>query len=77
MATEIRLSRESKEAEKTPQEKAIELLYKEYESRLSEDSFVEVVTFFESESKARIFIALKEGNIRDSWLEKNTSIRLI
>jgi hypothetical protein len=78
MTTELRLTRESKEEPmKTPQEKAIELLYKEYQDRLTDIDFVEAITLLESESKARIFVALRGGDIRDKWLEKNTSTELL
>jgi hypothetical protein len=78
MATELRLTRELKqEPIKTLQEKAIELLYKEYQDRLTDIDFVEAITLLESESKARIFVALRGGDIRDKWLEKNTLIELL
>lgn len=57
-------------------ELAIQLLQKEYETRLSEGHFLTVVDFLATEAKASIFITL-HSNIRDIWLCKNTDVNLI
>lgn len=59
-----------------PVELAIQLLQKEYETRLSEGHFLEAVDFLTAEAKASVFISLNSG-IRDMWLSKNASVILI
>jgi hypothetical protein len=57
-------------------ELAIQLLQKEYETRLSEGHFLVAIDFLTAEIKASVFITLN-SNIRDIWLCKNTDILLI
>jgi hypothetical protein len=57
-------------------ELAIQLLQKEYETRLSEGHFLEAVDFLTTEAKASVFITLNSG-IRDVWLCKNTHVSFI
>jgi hypothetical protein len=57
-------------------ELAIQLLQKEYETRLSEDHFLEAVDFLSIEVKASVFITLN-SSIRDVWLRKNAHVLLI
>lgn len=57
-------------------ELAIQLLQKEYETRLSEGHFLEAVDFLTTEAKASVFITLNSG-IRDAWLCKNTHVSFI
>ncbi|KAK9365300.1 hypothetical protein V1509DRAFT_676245 [Lipomyces kononenkoae] len=66
---ELRRSREAKQDKKTVQETAIDLLYRDYETRLDTDAFVDAINVLESESKARIFTRLKADEKRDRWLE--------
>jgi len=78
MAKELRLSRESnRELAGTPQERAMELLNKEYDDRLDDEAFLEAVDLFESDAKARAFITLKPGHRRDRWLEIAISKELL
>jgi hypothetical protein len=60
-----------------PFERAIQLLQDEYELRLSENHFLQVVELLESQSKASIFITLKVGRLRDQWLCRNAGIELL
>jgi hypothetical protein len=57
-------------------ELAIQLLQKEYETRLSEGHFLEAVDFLTTEVKASVFITLN-SSIRDIWLCKNAHVSLI
>jgi hypothetical protein len=80
MADELRRSREAKQEfrdQKIVQEKAIDILYKDYENRLDNDAFVEAINVLESESKARIFTRLKADEKRDRWLEVAISTELL
>jgi hypothetical protein len=61
----MRLKRQAK----TVQEKAIELLYSDYEQRIDDDMFLMAIKALEVESKARVFIVLRAGDKRDRWLE--------
>ncbi|KAK9372061.1 uncharacterized protein V1513DRAFT_475143 [Lipomyces chichibuensis] len=61
--------REAKQFQKTVQETAIDILYRDYETRLDTNAFVEAINVLESESKARIFTGLKADAKRDRWLE--------
>ncbi|KAK9351154.1 hypothetical protein V1505DRAFT_356395 [Lipomyces doorenjongii] len=69
MVDELRRSREAKQYQKTVQETAIDILYRDYETRLDTDAFVEAINVLESESKARIFTRLKADEKRDRWFE--------
>ncbi|KAK9334838.1 hypothetical protein V1521DRAFT_441688 [Lipomyces starkeyi] len=69
MVEELRRSREAKQYQKTVQETAVDILYRDYETRLDTGAFVEAVNVLESESKARIFTRLKADEKRDRWLE--------
>ena len=52
MTTELRLARESRqEPTKTAQEKAIELLYNQYQDRLTDINFIKAITLLESKNK--------------------------
>lgn len=82
MTTELRLAREAREARQlrqeqtmTTQEKAIDILYRDYKDRLTDADFLDAVVLVETENKARVFIALREGD-RDRWLQKNISAEL-
>ena len=75
LTAELCLTREARA--KTAQKKTINLLHKKYRDRLTDIDFVEAVTLLESESKTRVFIALKDDDIRDRWLEKNISAELL
>jgi hypothetical protein len=59
-----------------PVELAIQLLQREYETRLSESHFLEAVDFLTTEAKASVFITLN-SNMRDIWLCRNASVVLI
>jgi hypothetical protein len=59
-----------------PVELAIQLLQREYETRLSESHFLEAVDFLTIEAKASVFISLS-SNMRDIWLCKHASVMLI
>lgn len=52
----------------TKQKVAVTLLYTDYESRLSDDSFVKAINLVENEGKAIIFTAMQPGIKRDCWL---------
>ncbi|KAK9366090.1 hypothetical protein V1509DRAFT_569516, partial [Lipomyces kononenkoae] len=66
---ELRRSRTAKQNQRTVQETAVDILYRDYESRLDTGAFVEAVNVLESESKARIFTRLRADEKRDWWLE--------
>jgi hypothetical protein len=57
-------------------ELAIQLLQKEYETRLSEGHFLVAIDFLTAKAKAFVFITLN-SSIRDMWLCKNTDVELI
>lgn len=57
-------------------ELAIQLLQKEYETRLSEGDFLVAIDFLTAETKASVFITLN-SNIRDIWLCKNTNVLIV
>ena len=57
-------------------ELAIQLLQKEYETRLSKSHFLVTIDFLTAESKAFVFITLN-SSIRDMWLYKNIDVKLI
>ncbi|KAK9429393.1 hypothetical protein V1505DRAFT_171059 [Lipomyces doorenjongii] len=52
MVDELRRSREAKQYQKTVQETAIDILYRDYETRLDTDAFVKAINVLESDSKA-------------------------
>jgi hypothetical protein len=57
-------------------ELAIQLLQKEYETRLSKGHFLIAIDFLTTEAKASIFITLN-SSIRDMWLCRNIDVELI
>ena len=57
-------------------ELAIQLLQKEYETRLSEGHFLVIIDFLTAKAKASVFITLN-SSIRDMWPCKNTDVKLI
>lgn len=57
-------------------ELAIQLLQKEYETRLSKDHFLVAIDLLTAEVKASVFITLN-SNIRDMWLSRNIDVELI
>jgi hypothetical protein len=57
-------------------ERAIQLLQREYESRLSEGHFLMAIDFLGIKSNASIFNTLG-SSIRETWLCKNADIELI
>ena len=57
-------------------ELAIQLLQKEYQTKLSSSHFINAVDFLTVEAKASAFITLN-SSIRDIWLCKNLDIELI
>jgi hypothetical protein len=57
-------------------ELAIQLLQKEYKTRLSEGYFLVAIDFLTAKAKAFVFITLN-SSIRDMWLCKNTDVELI
>lgn len=57
-------------------ERAVTLLYSDYETRLDDDSFVRAIDFVENESKASIFLVMKPGNKRDRWLGLHINVEL-
>ncbi|KAK9492809.1 hypothetical protein V1508DRAFT_439484 [Lipomyces doorenjongii] len=59
----------SQSQSKMVQETAIDILYRDYETRLDADAFVKAINVLESESKARIFTRLKADEKRDRRLE--------
>jgi hypothetical protein len=80
MVDELRKSREAKQwlkEQKTIQEKAIEILYKDYEDRLTDEGFVVAINTLEADTKAHVFTMLKEGEKRDRWLEIAAVVELL
>ncbi len=57
-------------------ELAIQLLQKEYETRLSKGHFLVAIDFLAAKAKASVFIILN-SSIRDMWLYKNIDVKLI
>jgi hypothetical protein len=57
-------------------ELGIQLLQKEYETRLSKDHFLKAVELLTTEAFASVFITLN-SSIRDVWLRKNAHVSLI
>jgi hypothetical protein len=55
---------------------AIQLLQKEYKTRLSKGHFLIAIDFLTAKAKASVFITLN-SSIRDMWLCKNTDVELI
>lgn len=61
---------------RTKQEIAVGLLYSDYETRLSDDSFVDAINLVENEGKAIIFVAMHAGSKRDQWLRSQITADL-
>lgn len=57
-------------------ERAVALLYSDYETRLDLDSFVKAMDLVEDESKASLFLVMKPGDKRDRWLELHVGTEL-
>lgn len=51
-------------------QKAVRVLQADYKEQLSADEMVEVFDIMLMKSKARIFIVMEPGDIRDLWLQK-------
>ena len=56
-------------------ERAIEVLYKAYESRMDDSDFIKVLNMLDGE-KSRLFLLLKVGGKRDLWVERTFHIEL-
>jgi hypothetical protein len=65
------------EARKSNITKAIEILAKEYETRLSEDDFDTAIEVLSDEAKASVFLGLLKQDIRDRWLERHANVLLL
>lgn len=76
LTTEMAKSRELREAYKSDQQKAINLLEREYGKRLSLMAFIEGCAFFKDDGNAGIFLSITDKERRDRWLEINLSVEL-
>jgi hypothetical protein len=65
------------EARKSNITKAVEILAKEYETRLSEDDFDTAVEVLSDEAKASAFLGLPKEAMKDRWLEKYAHVLLL
>jgi hypothetical protein len=77
LSIEMAKSRKLREDHKSDQEKAVQLLEKEYGDRLDTMVFINACAFFEDEHKARSFLAISNIERRDRWLEVNLFTELI
>jgi hypothetical protein len=68
---------QSIQARKSNITRAVEILAKEYETRLSEDDFDTVVGVLSDESKASAFLGLPKETMKDRWLEKYAHVLLL
>jgi hypothetical protein len=74
IAAELALARQQRLVEQTalkPTAKAIDILYDIYEKSLSEQELCNAVLLLENTSKAETFLALREGGLRDLWLQRS------
>lgn len=60
-------------AQQTPIQKAIIVLQDTYTDKFTIDDMILAMTIFEQPVKSEMFLAMREGNLRDSWLEMELS----
>ncbi|KAH8146783.1 uncharacterized protein LAJ45_09157 [Morchella importuna] len=53
---------------------AITTLQNDYDKKMSVEDLVACLSIFESELKAKMFVAMKKGMVRDAWLEKEIRV---
>lgn len=53
---------------------AIATLQNDYEKKMSVEDLVIGLSIFESEHKAKMFVAMKKGLVRDAWLMKEIRV---
>jgi hypothetical protein len=74
---ELMLARKAKEAFLSPQQKTLQLLEKEYQTRLDIMAFIKGTTFMQNEGNAVTFITLTNVEVRDQSLETKLSTILL
>lgn len=65
---------QSIEARKSTITRAIGILAKEYETRLSADDFDTAVEVLSDEAKASVFLGLPKEVMKDRWLERHANV---
>lgn len=53
---------------------AIATLQNDYDKKMSVEDLVIGLSIFESEHKAKMFVAMKKGLVRDAWLMKEIRV---
>lgn len=69
--------KEQQQGKLTKSERAVELAQSLYQGRISVDDMTEVFELLENETKAGIFLAIKDETQRDNWLMKKTNMIIL
>jgi hypothetical protein len=77
LTKELTLARRLKETYLTNQQKAVQLLEKEYKARLHIMAFIQACAFFQDKGNAGTFIALTDSETRDRFLEISIGTELV
>lgn len=72
VATEMR-NRTARMKTLTPSQKAIKVLQKTYAERFSAFEMAQAFDVMLDENKARLFVVMEEGEVRDIWLANQVS----
>jgi Myb/SANT-like DNA-binding domain len=77
LSEELRRARRAKEEYLTNQQKAVQLLEREYKTRLEMMAFIDGCEFLQHEGNAVTFITLTDPQYRDRWLEVKLGTELL